>query len=891
MATSSTDAFNTQVGGNIPIFNNYPVVSVTTGVNFWPGDVASASTSPASENNNWDVDEEEAIKRKIYELKRQFHNGRYLIVRHLPRDATEEVNDHEGKVTRGGWVQRLKGGGVFQEVRELLHGYLVHSVQLQPCSGSARVLLAEPEVLETWARNTTYSLRGHKVTIVPSATEGLLCVARLPFEFSEEDFTALVASLGEVSYSFLMCSEKTGESKCYGFVEYTNKEVALQAKALLEGREIRDTQLVCDWIDPSHVTFASLHSTCLYVDRLPKDYRDMGEFRRIFSKVVNPPYCQIAMKNGALQDWGLVEFMNPEDAEETQSHINNYRLKGSSIRVQYCIPGVRAINIYMKLLNDPGPKRRGALLPEPPANTVFTQLQNLAKQNPAFASSLQNIILTQIQTLQSGLCTDTGTMGPSHAQLQEAPPQLHGGPPPIRGGAPVQMHGPPPPPPQNSHAPCPPMRPPMRAPPPPPPPTSMSLNSNAQAALVILLAAQLQTQQQNHKFNISREDGNNLLSSPHIMSLLQSLVKQGDPQSQQPQQQPQQQQQQQPSTTEVPHPNGFSMGTGVRPVKTNYQNGFHNNFANKQPMKTPLLPTPNKKNGSTSGVSADGNTWDEAPAHPPPGSQDPLSPLLSGVLGQVPGLSKSGKEDLTSTISTLLSNAHSLQQLLGSLQDECPTVAPAPPAPPVVTAPPMQTAPPQMPHQAPPVVSCAQVVTRVPHPPPQASLFHPAPPSNALMSMLLQAAGQQAKPALLGDAPPRPQPFMPHLVPVTFEQPPPPVSVSSAPTYVFGTPVSSRVTPSWSPPPILQTAAVIPSAPPIHPQSPRLFSPVYLTPAKGMAPAPHPGFSTPIGQKRKSSHILPSPEPSPENGYVGQHSQGLGGHYADSYIIKKLRKN
>ncbi|XP_027713491.1 ribonucleoprotein PTB-binding 1 isoform X3 [Vombatus ursinus] len=45
---------------------------------------------------------------------------------------------------------------------------------------------------------------------------------------------------------------------------------------------------------------------------------------------------------------------------------------------------------------------------------------------------------------------------------------------------------------------------------------------------------------------------------------------------------------------------------------------------------------------------------------------------------------------------------------------------------------------------------------------------------------------------------------------------------------------------------------------------------------------------TPIGgQKRGFSHLLPSPEPSPEGGYVGQHSQGLGGHYADSYLKRK----
>lgn len=47
-------------------------------------------------------------------------------------------------------------------------------------------------------------------------------------------------------------------------------------------------------------------------------------------------------------------------------------------------------------------------------------------------------------------------------------------------------------------------------------------------------------------------------------------------------------------------------------------------------------------------------------------------------------------------------------------------------------------------------------------------------------------------------------------------------------------------------------------------------------------------LQTPLGgQKRSFAHLLPSPEPSPEGSYVGQHSQGLGGHYADSYLKRK----
>uniref|UniRef100_A0A673X674 Ribonucleoprotein PTB-binding 1 n=1 Tax=Salmo trutta TaxID=8032 RepID=A0A673X674_SALTR len=61
--------------------------------------------------------------------------------------------------------------------------------------------------------------------------------------------------------------------------------------------------------------------------------------------------------------------------------------------------------------------------------------------------------------------------------------------------------------------------------------------------------------------------------------------------------------------------------------------------------------------------------------------------------------------------------------------------------------------------------------------------------------------------------------------------------------------------------------------------------------AVGMPPVSHSnmypsglGMKTPIGGHKR---LIPSPEPSPEGGYVGQHSQGLGGHYADSYLKRK----
>lgn len=56
------------------------------------------------------------------------------------------------------------------------------------------------------------TIRGHKVSLSPSPSENLLCVARLPRDLDEEEFRDLVASYGDVRRSFLLYSDKTGES-------------------------------------------------------------------------------------------------------------------------------------------------------------------------------------------------------------------------------------------------------------------------------------------------------------------------------------------------------------------------------------------------------------------------------------------------------------------------------------------------------------------------------------------------------------------------------------------------------------------------------------------------------------------------------------------------------
>ncbi|RUS83342.1 hypothetical protein EGW08_008889 [Elysia chlorotica] len=58
--------------------------------------------------------------------------------------------------------------------------------------------------------------------------------------------------------------------------------------------------------------------------------------------------------------------------------------------------------------------------------------------------------------------------------------------------------------------------------------------------------------------------------------------------------------------------------------------------------------------------------------------------------------------------------------------------------------------------------------------------------------------------------------------------------------------------------------------------------------ASGLLPSPS-KYMTPAGQKRSHSQLLPQPEPSPDQiDYIGQHSQGIGGHYMDTYKRSRL---
>ena len=65
----------------------------------------------------------------------------------------------------------------------------------------------------------------------------------------------------------------SGESKGYGLVKYVSSDAAAQAKHLLDGRNVLNHVIDCDWLNSAHMSLKSLHSKALYIDQLPPNYR------------------------------------------------------------------------------------------------------------------------------------------------------------------------------------------------------------------------------------------------------------------------------------------------------------------------------------------------------------------------------------------------------------------------------------------------------------------------------------------------------------------------------------------------------------------------------------------------------------------------------------------
>ncbi|KAI2588644.1 ribonucleoprotein, PTB binding 1 [Homo sapiens] len=327
-----------------------PPLSPKSGAEVEAGDAAERR---APEEELPPLDPEE-IRKRLEHTERQFRNRRKILIRGLPGDVTN------------------------QEVHDLLSDYELKYCFVDKYKGTAFVTLLNGEQAEA-AINAFHQsrLRERELSVQLQPTDALLCVANLPPSLTQQQFEELVRPFGSLERCFLVYSERTGQSKGYGFAEYMKKDSAARAKSDLLGKPLGPRTLYVHWTDAGQLTPALLHSRCLCVDRLPPGFNDVDALCRALSAVHSPTFCQLACgQDGQLKGFAVLEYETAEMAEEAQQQADGLSLGGSHLRVSFCAPGPPGRSMLAALIAAQATalNRGKGLLPEP---NILQLLNNL----------------------------------------------------------------------------------------------------------------------------------------------------------------------------------------------------------------------------------------------------------------------------------------------------------------------------------------------------------------------------------------------------------------------------------------------------------------------------------------------------------------------------------
>ena len=75
----------------------------------------------------------------------------------------------------------------------------------------AKLTLEKPELMDEWPKSRqNVFVKNKEVSVCVGSSDGWLCVAKMPLDFSEDQFLALAGAYGKVKEAFLMISEVTG---------------------------------------------------------------------------------------------------------------------------------------------------------------------------------------------------------------------------------------------------------------------------------------------------------------------------------------------------------------------------------------------------------------------------------------------------------------------------------------------------------------------------------------------------------------------------------------------------------------------------------------------------------------------------------------------------------
>ncbi|XP_032382829.1 ribonucleoprotein PTB-binding 2 [Etheostoma spectabile] len=325
-------------------------------------EAAAATTQPSdSEISLRDLPdlEPEEIERRLAKTRKELSNRRKILIKNLPPDTTN------------------------QEVHEILKEYELKYCFVDRNKGTAFVTLLNGDQAQDAIRSLHHStVRGRLINVTLQPTDSLLCLTNLPHTFTAQQLEELVRAYGNIERSFLVYSELTGHSKGYGFVEYMKKDSASRARSELLGRPLEDRSLMVQWMDVNQLSQEeNLHSKCLCINRLPLDLCDSEELTQLFSETYKPVFCQLAQDEGSpVRGFGVVEYENSEQAEAVLIEMDRTLVGGQEVRLSLCTPGTSGRSTLAALIAAQGMilSNRKGLLPEPNLAQLLTSMTNPA---------------------------------------------------------------------------------------------------------------------------------------------------------------------------------------------------------------------------------------------------------------------------------------------------------------------------------------------------------------------------------------------------------------------------------------------------------------------------------------------------------------------------------
>ncbi|XP_075472019.1 ribonucleoprotein PTB-binding 2 [Ascaphus truei] len=298
----------------------------------------------------------EEAARRLEVTRRELGNRRKILIRGLPQDCSS------------------------QDIHDLLKDYEIKYCYVDKNKKTAFITLLNGEQAQNAIQNFhQYTLREKEISVQLQPTDALLCVSNLPPLFTLQEFEELVRAHGNIERCLLVYSELTGHSKGYGFVEYMKKDSASKARLQLIGKPIEEFMLFAQWMDINQLTEDLIHSKCLCVDKLPKDYSDSDGLMELFSTVHKPLFCQLSQEEGScFGGFAVIEYESAEQAEEIRDIMDGTTVQGSRIQVSFCAPGSPGRSTLAALVAAQGMYNRKGLLPEPNQVQIMQSLNNPA---------------------------------------------------------------------------------------------------------------------------------------------------------------------------------------------------------------------------------------------------------------------------------------------------------------------------------------------------------------------------------------------------------------------------------------------------------------------------------------------------------------------------------